>query len=493
MANKTYTCPKCGSAFEVEPGITSMNCPSCGLSLNIPNNELNRTKQFVTAEGLTLASAVVPDDYLPEAEYETRWQSEMVPHYYKLKACPQGRGIYMSSFSKELYNDLKNPFLKGMTALVSCSTKNGYQKFVEPEDFLKKEAERIAGIPLTAVAKAKLPSIFGSNPDAAAANLRDDIYKYSLFVGITPKVLNTMCESMLYRYTGTLNGKDVIVLAGMDYEGAELDFTPSGLDQISDAAGKAVDKLKDSLERSFGKKMPSSGRFKETLSNLTSGKEKMTMKDLMNGGLIGRMMRDSKEEKTETVISQEPLKEDEPLPFGHGKHVDHILNGAARSYYAMYYAEYDSEVLPVFMRFVSSISEDPGIRQRETQMINGKLTALAQEAALNQAIAQQKQMELQRNQARTAQILADNARSISDGIMDSWNKKMASDSRISQARSEAALGVNTYQNTYGQDVQVPVSADHVYQNQYGDVYGVSGNGIDQETLNQINWTELNKK
>ncbi len=110
-----------------------------------------------------------------------------------------------------------------------------------------------------------------------------------------------------------------------------------------------------------------------------------------------------------------------------------------------------------------------------------------------QSMAQQSMTNLQRSQQQLTQTLAANSRAMSDGIMDSWNKKMASDSRISQARSEAIMGVNTYTNTYGQDVQVGVSADHVYQNQYGDVYGVSGTAPDQETLNDLNWTEIYKK
>ena len=101
--------------------------------------------------------------------------------------------------------------------------------------------------------------------------------------------------------------------------------------------------------------------------------------------------------------------------------------------------------------------------------------------------------QLQQSQAQLRQTLADNARSMSDGLMDSWNKKMASDSRISQARSEATMGVNTYTNSYGQNVDVSVSADHVYQNQYGDVYGVSGNALDQDILNKLNWSSLDKK
>ena len=81
--------------------------------------------------------------------------------------------------------------------------------------------------------------------------------------------------------------------------------------------------------------------------------------------------------------------------------------------------------------------------------------------------------------------LSDDADNIYNFETDSWDKKMASDSRISQARSEAIRGVNVYQNSYGQNVDVSVTADHVYENRYGDVYGVSGNAPDQELLNRM--------
>ena len=54
------------------------------------------------------------------------------------------------------------------------------------------------------------------------------------------------------------------------------------------------------------------------------------------------------------------------------------------------------------------------------------------------------------------------------------------------------MGTNTYTNTYGQKVDVSVVADHVYQNQYGNVFGVSGNELDQDVLNKYNWTKLDK-
>ena len=89
-------------------------------------------------------------------------------------------------------------------------------------------------------------------------------------------------------------------------------------------------------------------------------------------------------------------------------------------------------------------------------------------------------------------MIAQNSAEISAGLMDSWNKKMASESHISRNFSEAVRGVNTYQTTDGRPVDVDVTADHVYQNNYGDVYGVSGTAPDQELLNKLNWREIRR-
>ena len=75
-------------------------------------------------------------------------------------------------------------------------------------------------------------------------------------------------------------------------------------------------------------------------------------------------------------------------------------------------------------------------------------------------------------------------------IMDSWDKKMASDSRISQARHEATMGVNTYVRTDGTTVEHSVVSDHVYQNQYGDTVGVSGPELDRSLF--PDWTEIGR-
>ena len=109
------------------------------------------------------------------------------------------------------------------------------------------------------------------------------------------------------------------------------------------------------------------------------------------------------------------------------------------------------------------------------------------------AQARQGQIQAQQRAIEASRMIAQNSAQMSAGIMDSWNRKMASDSRISQARSEAIRGVHTYQTTSGRSVEVGVTADHVYQNNYGDVYGVSGSAPDQELLNRLNWTEIRRR
>ena len=156
-------------------------------------------------------------------------------------------------------------------------------------------------------------------------------------------------------------------------------------------------------------------------------------------------------------------------------------------------AEKKQEATEIFLRFVQSITPDQAQAQKENMLIQQKINAVMQEAAMNQAQAQQMQMQTRQMQMQTSQMIARNSAQTSAGIMDSWNKKQAAQTRMSNNYSEAIRGVNTYSTPTGGSVEVGVSADHVYQNQYGDVYGVSGNALDNDVLNDLNWTELNKK
>ena len=433
MEINAYVCPQCGAPLQVAENATFTTCPKCGCNLkisysnseNVVPPENRDVRKFVTSEGVYLGTAVVPQNYEVDAVYEALWRSEMVPIYYGFKATRNDHSVFMAAYSKELFHDIRNAFLKGMIKLVDAHARSGYEKFIEPDAYLIKEANKIAGVPLTLTGKAKLPSIIGNNPDLARKLLYEDINSYALFTEMKPEVVSEYTDSVLYRFSGKLNNQDVMVLCGMDYEGAELAYT------------------------------------KPVFSGLLS-----KMKDSAKGA---------------------------NQPFGHSnKHVDHIMFGPQWLYFCMFYAEAEQEAVETFMRFINSIVPDQNLNERAQKMFDSKFAAISQQIAYNQARVQQNLVNLQMNQQRLAQTLQDNANAMSNMIMDSWNQKMASDSRISQARSEATMGVNTYTNSYGQNVQVSVVADHVYQDQHGDVHGVSGNELDQDVLNSINWTKIDK-
>ena len=85
-----------------------------------------------------------------------------------------------------------------------------------------------------------------------------------------------------------------------------------------------------------------------------------------------------------------------------------------------------------------------------------------------------------------------NSEEISRGIMDSWERRSASQSRISSNWSQAIRGVDTYSTPTGRTVEASVSADHVYQDRYGRTIEVYGNEPDDELVTRLDWTKLNR-
>ena len=171
-------------------------------------------------------------------------------------------------------------------------------------------------------------------------------------------------------------------------------------------------------------------------------------------------------------------------------HGHYVVWGSENIYMCMTDAAHENEVTTAYMQMVSSFTFDESIYKKKFQKADEYNQGML---AKNQAIQAQVEINRQQlaiNQARLQQTIADNSRAMSDMIMDSWDKKMASDSRISQARSEAIRGVNTYVRTDGTTVEHSVVSDHVYQNQYGDTVGVSGPAIDPSLI--PDWTEIGR-
>ena len=80
-----------------------------------------------------------------------------------------------------------------------------------------------------------------------------------------------------------------------------------------------------------------------------------------------------------------------------------------------------------------------------------------------------------------------------DIVMQGYQNRQEAYDRMSQKRSEAIRGVNTYTTSDGRSVEHSVSSDHVYETKYGDTVGVSGNAIDDSVATDLGWKEIFKK
>ena len=398
---------------------------------------MNTVKQLIDpAVNMCLATACVPDDYVIGGQLTQKPQSDVVRFTFSTHAVNSPKGILMLGFSEELYNDVHNGMVKQMLKLNPGYIEESYRPYTEPAVYLKQLAESVFQAPLQETAVTQLP--ISVQPEVYANRINGLANEYASMEtagGTQCNVLNTTLQPLLFRYTGIgpKDGRQYTVLCGGIFEGFELTYPT--LSMINPFGG---------LGGLFGKKNAGN--------------------DSRAGG----------------------------SGFGYEK-CDFCFWGSFSRFLLITPAENQDEALSAFGEYITTWQINPEILQRADQM-------RAERYQLNMQTAMNAQAQTQRNiannmfqQQKLNNMLRENSQSISAGLMDSWNRKMASESRMSDNFSQAIRGVDTYVGTDGRPVEVSVSADHVYQNPNGTTYGVSGSAPDQEILNKLNWTELNKK
>jgi len=400
---------------------------------------MSEIRNFCDQSGKVLAHAAISDSYMIGASLvDNGFQHETVPFFITAHAIDTSRNIMIFGLSDEKYTTYRNQMIKMTLKQMQDVRWNSIRDFIEPEDYLYTFALALSQMQsLTAVGEAQLPSLCGQNPKQAYQNFMAEYeaaFQRDAAMGTETKANNVLVKSFMRRYDGIArSGAKCSVIAGMDYNGIEY-YSPSSI---------------------LGAINP-----------------------LM--GLMGSALKNRQAQNSSDI-------------FGQGNPCDAIDWGAKNKFLLVTPKEHEQEALADFMEFVQTFHMDAALSQRFYEMNMQRVQMRMQETARFQGMAQANMQSLMYNQQKLTQTLAQNSAAMSNMIMDSWDKKMAADSRMSQARSEAIRGVNVYQNSYGQNVDVSVSADHVYENRYGDVYGVSGNAPDQDLLNRLNWTELNKK
>ena len=399
---------------------------------------MNAIKDFRDQYGRVLAHAAISDEYQIGGSLVDGFQHESVPFFITAHAINPKTNVMIFGLSDEKFTTYKNQMLKMTLKSMTDVKWNSIRDFIEPEDYLYQFAKALSQMSqLTAIGEAPLSSLCGQNQNQTYNDfmtLYNDAFQRDASFGTPSKANNILVKSFMRRYKGIApSGAECSVIAGMDYNGIEYYSTASILSVINPLAG-----------------------------------------------LLGSAIKNQQASNSSTKL-------------GEGTPCDAIDWGARNKFLLVCPKEYEQEAFNDFMDFVETFHMDQNLRQRFYELISQRIQMRMQETMRFQSMAQQSMINLQRSQQQLTQTLAANSRAMSDMVMDSWNQKMAADSRMSQARSEAIMGVNTYTDTYGKDVRVDVTADHVYQDNFGDVYGVSGNAPDQETLNDLNWKEIYKK
>ncbi len=382
---------------------------------------------------INLAKAIVNEGYIIGGALTEGFQSERVPFVVVTHAINQEKEISIFILSEEKYITYKNKFLMNVASGLKDAIPTSFRDFIEPINYLNQFAASIFGPNLTSIAKSDMPSYFGRNINKCYEELMKEYniyFEQDRQLGTPTKANNILCYAPLIKYRGFKDNKEYVVLAGMDYEGIEM--------------------------------------YTEPLNPLAAPHFLYSIFDKSN-------------------------KEENSKEFGHGHPCDMMEWGAKARYLLIAPKEYEEKATNDFVRLVSTYQMDDNLQKRYFELKAERYMMRVEEAMQYRAMANQATANLQYQQAKLTQMLQDNANTISAGIMDSWDKKMASSSYISNQFSEAIRGVDTYQKLDGSNVEVGVINDHVYENQYDEVYGVSGNELDNDLLSKLNWTEINKK
>ena len=413
--------------------------------------------------GVILAKAVVPESFTPEGNLYEVWQSDLVPFTAAFQAASPDRSILLSTTSGEMYAWYLNPLLRSFAAQTPNVIKTSFREFIEPDEYLHQYAERMTGIPLIPTARAKLPSAYGNDIEGERQRLLQYVESHMINISVRETVSTCYCDAFLYRYEGVSGGRKIVVFAGCDYKGVE------SYDANGGPAGIGL---------------------------LSMG---------MQGGLLGKMMQGNKGKASAKAGGNRGRYNPQvsptgvgagSIPFGHGKEygkqVDLISWGSERLYFAAAPIEAERAATAAFLRFVGSIAPDPALWKQRSLLIEQKHQSRILEAQQLNNQAVQMQIQAQQRQRELARQLQANSEEISRGIMDSWEKRSTSQSRISSNWSQAIRGVDTYSTPSGRTVEASVSADHVYQNRYGDTIEVYGNEPDDELVTRLDWTKLNR-
>ena len=221
MKIKAYTCPSCGAPLDVNYDTTFTFCPHCGCKIHIsyegeaaPKNP--DLRQFTASDtGVPLASAVVPPDYTLKGALNAQWQSDAVPFTATVQAVSPDRSVILTSSSKETFEEIRDPIQKKMVVGTPAAAPAWLRDFVEPEAYLQQYAQGMLGVPVTPIARAALPSVFGTHLQEEKAKLLAFFNAHAININVRLEVSNLVCDPILSSTAGNMQRRVLALSSGI--------------------------------------------------------------------------------------------------------------------------------------------------------------------------------------------------------------------------------------------------------------------------------------
>ena len=88
---------------------------------------------------------------------------------------------------------------KRMIASMPGAIKTGFRDFMEPEAYLQQYAQQVLQTPVTPVAKAALPSLFGKNLPGERNALLSYFQSHCININVRIEVANLVCDAILMK------------------------------------------------------------------------------------------------------------------------------------------------------------------------------------------------------------------------------------------------------------------------------------------------------
>ena len=127
----------------------------------------------------------------------------------------------MMTSSRETFEDYQDPYIRQTVRTLPNIIESGLRDFLAPYPYLLKYASAVAQTELKPVATAVLPSAYGKDPKGALQRHIAFVRAHTVDITIRTEIANATASGIMVKYKGTKDGKDIVVLAGVDYEGVE--------------------------------------------------------------------------------------------------------------------------------------------------------------------------------------------------------------------------------------------------------------------------------